>query len=66
MEFVWQRQHIKGGKKMVNRERDCIFMDVAGYGKWQRKCRAIATYMEEFEERMGLYAGGSGDSIDSI
>ena len=40
---------------MVNRERDCIFMDVAGYGKWQRKCRAIATYMEEFEERMRGY-----------
>ena len=55
MEFVWQRQHIKGGKKMVNRERDCIFMDVAGYGNWEGKCRAIATYMEEFEERMRGY-----------
>ena len=32
-------------------ERHCIFMDVAGYGKWQGKCREIAAYMEEFEER---------------
>ena len=37
-------------------ERHCIFMDVAGYGKWQRKCREIAAYMEEFEERMRGYA----------
>ena len=37
-------------------ERHCIFMDVAGYGKWQGKCREIAAYMEEFEERMRGYA----------
>ena len=35
-------------------ERHCIFMDVAGYGKWQGKCREIAAYMEEFEEQGGI------------
>ena len=37
-------------------ERHCIFMDVAGYGNWEGKCREIAAYMEEFEERMRGYA----------
>ena len=37
-------------------ERHCIFMDVAGYGKWQGKCRESAADREEFEERMRGYA----------